>query len=59
MKKKLSDHMPGYPRTVHLPYQPNATADDLLRLARTIRTGVHERFGIELVPEPNLVNCIL
>ena len=36
-----------------------ATAEDLLRLAREIRAGVLDRFGIELVPEPNLVNCEL
>ncbi len=31
----------------------------LLALARTIRDGVRERFGIELHPEPVLVNCAL
>ncbi|GIE90368.1 UDP-N-acetylenolpyruvoylglucosamine reductase [Actinoplanes regularis] len=31
----------------------------LLDLARTIRDGVQERFGIELHPEPVLVNCDL
>ncbi|QGN35007.1 UDP-N-acetylmuramate dehydrogenase [Microlunatus sp. Gsoil 973] len=45
--------------TLAITNRGGATADDLLRLARTIRTGVHDRFGIELVPEPNLVNCIL
>jgi UDP-N-acetylmuramate dehydrogenase len=33
--------------------------DALLDLARTIRDGVRERFGIELHPEPVLVNCAL
>jgi len=36
-----------------------ATASDLLALARTVRDGVRDRFGIELVPEPVLVNCSL
>ena len=31
----------------------------LLDLARTIRDGVRDRFGIELQPEPVLVNCTL
>jgi UDP-N-acetylmuramate dehydrogenase len=32
---------------------------DLLRVARTIRDGVWERFGIELLPEPVLVGTTL
>lgn len=36
-----------------------ATADDLLALARRVRDGVHERFGVTLVPEPNLVGLTL
>jgi UDP-N-acetylmuramate dehydrogenase len=35
------------------------TADDLLALAREIRAGVRDRFGIELTPEPVLVECRL
>jgi UDP-N-acetylmuramate dehydrogenase len=31
----------------------------LLDLAREIRDGVHERFGVTLHPEPVLVNCAL
>jgi UDP-N-acetylmuramate dehydrogenase len=31
----------------------------LLDLARTIRDGVRDRFGIELHPEPVLINCAL
>jgi len=34
-----------------------ATAAELLAAARTIRGGVHARFGIELEPEPVLVGC--
>lgn len=36
-----------------------ATAADVLALARTIRAGVRERFGITLQPEPNLIGCSL
>jgi UDP-N-acetylmuramate dehydrogenase len=36
-----------------------ATAADLLNLAREVRAGVREKFGIELVPEPVLVGCEL
>jgi UDP-N-acetylmuramate dehydrogenase len=37
----------------------NATTQDLLRLARAVRDGVRERFGIELTPEPILIGCAL
>jgi UDP-N-acetylmuramate dehydrogenase len=36
-----------------------ATAHDLLELAREIRSGVRDRFGITLVPEPVLWGCAL
>jgi len=36
-----------------------ATTADLLALARTVRDGVRDRFGIELVNEPTLVGCSL
>jgi len=32
-----------------------ASAADLLALARTVRDGVRDRFGVELRPEPVLV----
>jgi len=35
------------------------TTAGLLALAREIRDGVHERFGVTLHPEPVLVNCEL
>lgn len=35
------------------------TADDVLELARAIRRRVHDRFGIDLEPEPVLVGCAL
>lgn len=36
-----------------------ASTDDLLGLAREVRDGVRERFGVTLEPEPNLVACAL
>ncbi|HEY5785071.1 MAG TPA: UDP-N-acetylmuramate dehydrogenase [Microlunatus sp.] len=36
-----------------------ATADDLLTLARVVRGGVQEAFGVTLVAEPVLVECTL
>jgi UDP-N-acetylmuramate dehydrogenase len=36
-----------------------ATAADLLELARAVRAGVAEQFGIVLENEPNLVGCAL
>ncbi|MFB4272319.1 UDP-N-acetylmuramate dehydrogenase [Nonomuraea sp. GTA35] len=35
----------------------NATAADLLALAREVRDGVREKFGVTLVNEPVLVGC--
>jgi UDP-N-acetylmuramate dehydrogenase len=45
--------------TLALTNRGGATAGDLLTLARTIREGVVERFGITLVPEPVLVGTAL
>ena len=36
-----------------------ATTADVLELARTVRDGVHNVFGITLVEEPVLVGCVL
>ena len=36
-----------------------ARTEDLLALAREIRTGVHAHFGITLIPEPTLWGCAL
>lgn len=38
--------------TLALTNRGSATADDIVALARTIRDGVWERFGVKLVPEP-------
>jgi UDP-N-acetylmuramate dehydrogenase len=37
----------------------SATAEDVLTLARTVRDGVRDVFGITLTPEPVLVGCAL
>lgn len=37
----------------------NATTGDVLTLARTVRDGVRDVFGITLEPEPVLVGCVL
>jgi UDP-N-acetylmuramate dehydrogenase len=37
----------------------SATTADVLALARTVRDGVHSKFGVTLVPEPVLVGCTL
>jgi len=45
--------------TLALTNRGSATTGDLLALAGEIRAGVHDRFGIVLVPEPVLVGCAL
>ncbi len=45
--------------TLALTNRGSATADDLVALARTVRDGVRERFGITLVNEPVLVGLQL
>jgi len=45
--------------TLALTNRGSATATDLLNLARTVRDGVRERFGVTLEPEPVLVGCDL
>jgi UDP-N-acetylmuramate dehydrogenase len=45
--------------TLALTNRGAGTTAALLSLARTIRDGVQARFGIELHPEPVLVNCTL
>jgi len=45
--------------TLALTNRGGASAADLITLAREIRDGVSARFGIELEPEPNLINCSL
>jgi len=32
------------------------TAEDIFAIARAVRAGVAEKFGVELVPEPVVVN---
>ncbi|OYO13282.1 UDP-N-acetylenolpyruvoylglucosamine reductase [Enemella evansiae] len=45
--------------TLALTNRGRARAADVLELARTIRAGVEERFGVRLVNEPVLVGCTL
>jgi UDP-N-acetylmuramate dehydrogenase len=45
--------------TLALTNRGNATAEDVLALGRRVRDGVHARFGVTLVPEPELINCTL
>ena len=45
--------------TLALTNRGGAAAADLVALAREVRDGVRERFGIELVAEPVLVGCTL
>jgi len=45
--------------TLALTNRGGATAADILRLARDVREGVRERFGVMLQPEPVLVGCEL
>lgn len=42
-----------------LVHHGGARTEDLLALAREVRTTVEDRFGVTLVPEPRLVNCAL
>jgi UDP-N-acetylmuramate dehydrogenase len=45
--------------TLALTNRGSARAADLLALAREVRDGVQTAFGVQLVPEPELVNCAL
>lgn len=45
--------------TLALTNRGEASADDFLTLAREVRDGVRDRFGVTLVPEPVLVGCSL
>jgi UDP-N-acetylmuramate dehydrogenase len=42
--------------TLAITNRGDATTDDVLLLARTVRDGVAERFGVMLEPEPSLVD---
>jgi UDP-N-acetylmuramate dehydrogenase len=56
---------PGYrvslstKHTLALTNRGEATTEDLLALAREVRDGVYERFGVRLHPEPLLINCVI
>ena len=43
--------------TLALTNRGAATADDVIALARDVRDGVREAFGVELLPEPVWIGC--
>ena len=45
--------------TLALVHRGGGSSDDLLRVARAVRDGVQQRFGVTLVPEPVLVGMTL
>ena len=45
--------------TLALTNRGRAGADDVVKLARTVRDGVRQRFGVELVPEPVWIGLTL
>jgi UDP-N-acetylmuramate dehydrogenase len=45
--------------TLALTNRGTGTTESLLALARTVRDGVLARFGVELHPEPVLINCAI
>lgn len=45
--------------TLALTNRGSATTAELLALAREVRDGVADRFGVVLHPEPLLINCVL
>ena len=45
--------------TLALTNRGDATTEELLTLAREVRAGVHDRFGVTLVNEPVTVGCSL
>jgi UDP-N-acetylmuramate dehydrogenase len=45
--------------TLALTNRGSGTTEALLDLAREIRDGVRDRFGVVLHPEPVLINCSL
>ena len=45
--------------TLAITNRGSASAADVLRVAREVRDGVRQAFGLDLVPEPELINCSL
>ena len=41
--------------TLAITNRGDATAEDIFAIARAVRAGVAEKFGVELVPEPVVV----
>ena len=42
--------------TLAITNRGDATAEDIFAIARAVRAGVAEKFGVQLVPEPVVVN---
>ena len=42
--------------TLAITNRGDASAEDIFAIARVVRAGVAEKFGVELVPEPVVVN---
>lgn len=53
-RARLSDK-----HTLALTNRGEATADDVIGLARTVVVGVERAFGITLEPEPTFIGCVL
>ena len=45
--------------TLAMTNRGDATTEDVLTIARTVRDGVRERFGVELHPEPMIIGTSL
>ena len=45
--------------TLAITNRGSANAEDIVAIARTVRDGVQDKFGIRLVPEPLLIGCAL
>ncbi len=45
--------------TLALTNRGEASAEDVLEVARQVREGVEKTYGVRLVPEPELINCAL
>lgn len=45
--------------TLALTHQGGGSTEALVTLAREIRDGVYDRFGVTLHPEPVLINCVI
>ena len=47
----------SHKHTLAITNRGQASADDVVAVARSVRDGVEARFGISLHPEPSLIGC--